>query len=137
MENLKERRWKQRFSNFEKAYKLFKEAIENYNDKNSKLEKEGIIQRFEYTFELAWKTLKDYLEYGGILVSLPREIIKQSFSKGLISDGDAWVDMLEKRNLIAHTYDEKNFEIVINLIKDKYFKAVNQVYEYLLEKNKK
>ena len=119
MNNLKEIRWKQRFSNFQKAYKLFKEGIKMYNDKNSKLEKEGIIQRFEYTFELAWKTLKDYLEYGGILVNLPREIIKQSFSKGLIFDGDPWIDMLEKRNLIAHTYDEKNFELVINLIRDK------------------
>ncbi len=136
MENLKQIRWKQRFSNFEKAYKLLKEGIETSSDISSKLEKEGIIQRFEYTFELAWKTLKDYLEYGGILVSLPREIIKQSFAKSLIIDGDAWIDMLEKRNLIAHTYDEKNFELVINLIKDKYFKAIDQVYGLLLEKSK-
>lgn len=137
MENLKQIRWKQRFSNFEKAYKLLKEGIETSGDISSKLEKEGIIQRFEYTFELAWKTLKDYLEYGGILVNLPREIIKQSFAKSLITDGDAWIDMLEKRNLIAHTYDEKNFEIVIGLIKDKYFKAIDQAYELLLEKSRK
>ena len=136
MDNLKEIRWKQRFSNFEKAFKLYKEGLENLKDTSTDIEKEGIIQRFEYTFELAWKTLKDYLEYGGIIANLPREIIKQSFSKGLIKDGDVWIDMLEKRNLIAHTYDEKNFKLVFDLIKDKYFKAINQVFDYLFEKIK-
>ena len=137
MNNLKEIRWKQRFSNFEKAFKLYKEGLESLKDTSTDIEKEGIIQRFEYTFELAWKTLKDYLEYGGITVNLPREIIKQSFSKGLIKDGDVWIDMLEKRNLIAHTYDDKNFKLVFDLIKGEYFKAIHQVFDYLFEKIKK
>ena len=77
------------------------------------------------------------MEYGGIIVDLPREIIKQSFSKGLIKDGDVWIAMLEKRNLIAHTYDKENLDVVFNLIKDIYFKAISQVYEYLFEMSKK
>jgi nucleotidyltransferase substrate binding protein (TIGR01987 family) len=92
------------------------------------LEKEGLIQRFEYTFELAWKTLKDYLESQKVNVVFPREVIKAAFHYGLINDGESWMDMLDKRNLLAHTYDEANFEMAIEMIKDSYFFAITQVY---------
>lgn len=133
--NFEEIRWKQRFSNFEKAFKLLEEGVQKAQG-ISTLEHEGMIQRFEYTFELAWKTLKDYLEYGGIITNLPREVIKQAFANELILDGDSWVDMLEKRNLIAHTYDEKNFKLVLDLILNKYFPSIKQVYELLSSKVK-
>jgi len=94
--NLKEIRWKQRFANFEKAYFQFKSAVEHINELND-LEKEGLIQRFEYTFELAWKTLKDYLEAQDVPASFPREVIKTAFQYELIEDGEAWMDMLEKK----------------------------------------
>ena len=135
LSNMKEIRWKQRFSNFEKAFKLLEEGI-SLTENTSNIVKEGVIKRFEYTFELAWKTLKDYMEHGGIVTNLPREVIKQAFANGLILDGDAWIDMLEKRNLIAHTYDEKNFETVFSLITQKYFQAIKQVYDLLSKKNK-
>lgn len=128
--NLKEIRWRQRFENFEKAHRQFDSAIQNFENLNV-LEKEGLIQRFEYTFELAWKTLKDYLESQGVPVSFPREVIKASFHYGLIKDGETWMDMLEKRNLLAHTYDEERFQFAVRKIKDSYYVAITQVYRDL------
>jgi len=125
--NLKEIRWKQRFANFEKAYFQFKSAVEHINEL-SDLEKEGLIQRFEYTFELAWKTLKDYLEAQDVPASFPREVIKTAFQYELIEDGEAWMDMLEKRNLMAHTYDREKFDQALKLIHSAYYHAISQVY---------
>jgi len=65
----------------------------------------ALIKSFEMTFELSWKTLKDYLKYNGIDVKLPREVIKQSFSNDIIADGQLWIEMLEERHLVAHTCD--------------------------------
>ncbi len=97
-------RWQQRFQNFEKAFLLLSDALEN--SPGSKLEKEGVIQRFEYTFELAWKTMKDYLNFGGITSHLPRDVIKEAFAHNLIDNGQIWIEMLESRNILSHTYDE-------------------------------
>lgn len=131
--NEKETRWRQRFQNFEKAYIQFNAAVNDF-PKLSILEKEGLIQRFEYTFELAWKTLKDYLEAQEIPVSFPREVIKSAFHYGLINDGEVWMDMLEKRNLMAHTYNESRFNLAIKKIKDEYHIAITQVYKDLGDK---
>ena len=127
-------RWKQRFENFQKAFGLLESAIKGPSP--SKLEKEGIIQRFEYTFELAWKTLRDYMRYGGIETNLPREVIKEAFANGLITDGQAWMDMLEKRNLMAHTYDEAAFEQAYAGIVNDYYKAIRQVHDLFIAKSR-
>jgi len=126
-------RWKQRFVNFDRAVSLLEEGVSLGTDVPN-IQKEGVIKRFEYTFELAWKVLKDYMEYGGIEANLPREIIKQAFANGLIKDGAIWFDMLEKRNLIVHNYDEKSFELVFKLITSKYFSAIKQLHELLSKK---
>lgn len=128
--NKKEIRWRQRFENFDKAYAQFRDAILQF-EKLSKLEKEGLIQRFEYTFELAWKTLKDYLESQEVNVKFPREVIKESFHYELIQDGDIWMDMLEKRNLLSHTYNEERFNIAVQKIYEEYYEAISQVYKEL------
>lgn len=125
----KEIRWRQRFENFDKAFQQLTFAI-NLFDSLSILEKEGLIQRFEYTFELAWKTIKDYLEANDVNVRFPREVIKEGFHFEVIDDGDVWMDMLEKRNLLAHTYDEERFNFVTLKIKTEYYSAVAQVYNY-------
>lgn len=130
---MNENRWRRRFNNFEKAYKQFHNAIAIF-DSLSMLEKEGLIQRFEYTFELAWKTVKDYLEYQEVPVTFPREVIKEAFHYGLIEDGEMWMDMLEKRNLLAHTYDEERFQLAIKMIKDHYYAAISQLYHELGDK---
>ena len=125
-------RWKQRFSNFEKAMGLLGSGLAQ--PRLSKLEKEGVIQRFEYTFELAWKTLQDHLRHGGIESGLPRDVIKQAFAGGLIKDGQTWIEMLESRNLMSHTYDEASFEKAFERIREQYFTALKQVFELLRSK---
>ena len=87
--NGKDIRWKQRFENFSKAFKQLDEAIKVYPNL-SDLEKEGLVQRFEYTFELAWKTLKDYLESKGVIVSFPRDVIKEAFAAQVVEDGSSF-----------------------------------------------
>jgi nucleotidyltransferase substrate binding protein (TIGR01987 family) len=111
----KEIRWKQRFDNLNHAFNKLNSAVSEVKNL-SPLEKEGVIQRFEYTFELCWKTLKDYLESVGVEAQFPRDVIKKSFQYELIGDGDIWINMLDKRNLLAHCYDEKLFEQAVALI---------------------
>ncbi|MGV8146460.1 MAG: nucleotidyltransferase substrate binding protein [Alkaliphilus sp.] len=129
----KDIRWRQRFENFDKAYKQLHLAILDF-EKLSVLEKEGLVQRFEYTFELAWKTLKDYLEAQEVDAKFPRAVIKEAFHYELIQDGEVWMDMLEKRNLLAHTYDEARFNFAVRKIKEEYYKAISQVHSLLGEK---
>ena len=129
----KEIRWRQRYISFEKAYLRFGSVCTSMDQLNM-LEKEGMLQRFEYTFELAWKTLKDYLKSQKVEVSFPREVIKAAFHYGLIKDGEMWMDMLDKRILLSHTYDEDTFNTVTEMIKKGYFDAITQVYMELGEK---
>ncbi|MDY0374953.1 MAG: nucleotidyltransferase substrate binding protein [Desulfobacterium sp.] len=133
-DNTKDVRWRQRFQNFEKAYKQLKISVLQVHGL-SDLEKEGMVQRFEYTFELAWKTLKDYLEAQQVDAKFPREVIKQAFHYEIIEDGEIWMDMLEKRNLMAHTYEEKIFRMAVDNISTKYFNAISQVYDFLQKKS--
>lgn len=116
-------RWKQRFQNFEKAFVFLKEAVEK--DSLSQLEKARLIQIYEFTFELAWKTLKDCLQLKGFEINFPRDTIKVSFQCNMISNGDLWMDMLEKRNLMSHTYDETKAELACQLIKNQYFALIS------------
>ena len=96
-------RWKQRFESFNRAYNLLSEALQNGPSALPALEKEGVIQRFEYSLELAWKTVKDYLEEGGRIISpvTPRQVLKEAFAAKIISDGQVWMDMLYHRNLLS------------------------------------
>ena len=119
-------RWKQRFQNFENTLIKLEKAV-NKNDL-SELEIAGIIHIYEFTFELSWKTLKDYLEEKEVAVKFPKDTIKEAFKYELIDDGDLWIDMLQKRNLMSHTYNEYNAKLAYRLIVDQYFKALNQLY---------
>jgi nucleotidyltransferase substrate binding protein (TIGR01987 family) len=122
-------RWKQRYENFDRALgKLVQALIE---EKLSELERAGVIQYYQFTFELAWKTLKDYMEERGIDAKFPRDVIKEAFRYGLIEDGELWLDMLQKRNLMAHTYDENTAETAYRLIRDRYTNALKQVHDRL------
>ncbi len=113
-------RWKQRFSNFNKAFKQLERfvAVENLNE----LEKQGLIKAFEYTYELSWKTLQDILIEKGYLGILgPKPVIEQSFRDGYIQDGNGWMRMHKSRNLTSHTYDEQTAEEIIHNIRIEYF----------------
>ncbi len=91
----KDIRWKQRFGNLDRAYTLLRSALEEKRpDQLSDLEQEGVILRFEYTYELAWKTMKDYLEENGVVLEeiTPRSVIKEAFAARIIPDGQVWID---------------------------------------------
>lgn len=127
-------RWKQRFQNFDKAIELLSSAM----DENlSMLEKEGLIQRFEYTYELAWKTLKDYLEYSSsinLIEVTARNVFKEAFAAGIIKDELVFIDMMLSRNLLSHCYDFSKFNEIILALKSRYFKALSDLHEFFLER---
>jgi nucleotidyltransferase substrate binding protein (TIGR01987 family) len=108
-----------------------KELAEAVNKKEySVLERAGLIQLFEMTFELAWKTMKDYLEEKGITVKFPRDVIKESFQNDIVENGHAWIGMLEKRNLLSHTYDEQKATEAARLIREDFFPELKQVFAF-------
>ncbi|MEI8301548.1 MAG: HI0074 family nucleotidyltransferase substrate-binding subunit [Chlamydiota bacterium] len=121
-------RWQQRLINLRKAFSLLTQAV-SQNEYNE-LEKAGLIQQFEFCFELSWKTLKDYLGNEGVSVDTPRDVIKQAFSMNLLSDVNIWIDALEKRNLLSHAYEKETALLVISLIKEKYFLAVKHLVTF-------
>jgi nucleotidyltransferase substrate binding protein (TIGR01987 family) len=124
-------RWKQRLENFEKAFHFLAAGLSK--ETLSELERAGVIQAYEFTFELAWKTMKDYLNEKQVEVRFPRDVIKEAFHYEIIDDGELWLDMLEKRNVMAHTYQESNAELAIRLIQTSYFSAIQQLHERMSE----
>ena len=131
-------RWKQRFQNYDRAFILLRSALEDRElDDLSPLEQEGVIQRFEYTFELAWKTLKDYLIDNGnsILPEITvRTVIKEGFSAGILKDGQVFIDMMLSRNLLSHCYDQKKFMEVLIVLKSRYLPAMSDLHDFFLER---
>lgn len=121
-------RWKQRFQNLEQAYSQLQKGLAI--SKPNEIERQGIIQSFEFTFELAWKALKDYLESQGVKTSFPRDAIKEAFHHEILEDGETWLKMLDKRNLIAHTYDEKKAAEALRLIRKEFFDAITRVIHF-------
>lgn len=126
-------RWQQRFENYDRAVRLLREPIEQGVDSLSDLEKEGVIQRFEMTMELAWKTLKDYLENSGMVIKpvTPRMVVKEAFAARILEDGQVWIDMLDHRNLLAHAYDSETFEKAVQAINLLYYPAIAKLHEWL------
>ena len=129
-------RWKQRFQNFDRAVVLLREPIERDVTTLSELEKEGTIQRFEFALELAWKTLKDYLEFEGRVIDpvTPRNVIKEAFAARILRDGQVWIDMLDHRNLLSHTYDEVTFDKAVLAIRDRYLAAIEDLHLWFMER---
>ncbi len=133
-ENNQDIRWRQRFSNFSRAFGLLGQSLAIQIP--SEAERAGLIQFFEMSFELAWKVLKDYLEIEGFAVNSPRSAIKQAFQIGLITDGQVWMEALTDRNLTFHTYDEAIAIAVERKIRTEYFPILNQLSVSMQEKVK-
>lgn len=133
-QNKQDIRWEQRFSNYQKALSQLEKYVEK--EKLSNMERQGLIKAFEFTYELAWNTLKDYLEYQGILeLTGSRDAIRQSFKNELIADGNGWMNMLESRNKTSHTYNEETAEEIANAVLTLYynlFKSLENKLEALL-----
>jgi len=126
-------RWKQRFESFDRSYVLLRSALENGPEALNALEKEGVTQRFEYCFELAWKTVKDYLEASGLVFATvtPRQVLKDAFAAKILKEGPVWMDMLDHRNLLSHTYDSTQFNIALDAIHRRYLNALAELHEFL------
>ncbi len=123
-------RWKQRFNNLERAFANLESALDLPN--LDILQRAGLIQFFNWTFELSWKTLKDLLEYQGFSgFDSPRTVLKQAFAVSLIQKGEVWLDCLEKRNLSSHVYDEAIAQQVENAIRSDYFPVIKALVEKL------
>ena len=133
-------RWKQRFYNFRRAFTLLQSAFADNNvDDFSDLEKEGVIQRFEYTYELGWKTFRDYLEFSGIQEeSTPRRVIKKCAAAGIFQEADInpeiFLDMMLTRNALSHTYDFEQFNQAIEKIQQLYLAELEKTYMFFISK---
>jgi len=130
-------RWKQRFQNFDRAFILLRSALEENSVRPlSQLELEGVIQRFEYCYELAWKTISDYLKENGLIINpvTPRNIFKEAFASGIIDDGQVWIDMMLQRNLLSHTYDFNEFNNAVTALNEKFLYALSKLHEWFFEK---
>lgn len=129
-------RWVYRFDNFKRAFALLGEAIQTIRERKiSSLEQEGVIQRFEYTWELTWKVLKDYLEYTGIILDTvtPAAVIKAAIAANIIKNGDVWMSALDSRNKMSHTYDFKKFEKIVISIEKEYYPELECMHLKMLE----
>ncbi|MFH0730459.1 MAG: nucleotidyltransferase substrate binding protein [Pseudomonadota bacterium] len=122
----KDIRWEQRFSNYRKALRLLQKFIDK--GELSELEKQGLVKAFEYTFELAWNTVKDFLEYKGQTdIYGSRDAIAKAFLLGLIQDGEGWMDMLKSRNLTSHTYNEETADEICRAVVKTYHRLFNEL----------
>ena len=113
-------RWQQRFANYQKALAQLRRFLEHGN--LNELEQQGLIQAFEYTYELAWQVMKDFLEHEGNLnISGSRSAMREAFKVGLIAGEAAWQAMITHRNLTVHTYNEDLANEIATAITHTYF----------------
>ena len=127
-------RFEQRREDYFNALERLKEAVKQGD---SDIIIDGILHRFEFTFELAWKTIKDYMEYMGIVnkIGSPRENIQLAYKQGIIEDGEIWIDIMLSRNALSHLYNERESRKIYNEIKEKYiveFEKLEEKFENIL-----
>jgi nucleotidyltransferase substrate binding protein (TIGR01987 family) len=124
-QSLQDIRWKQRFNNYLQAFQTLVEAVELAQARElSKLEQQGLIQVFEFTHELAWNVLKDYLEEQGFVGIIgSKNATREAFKNGLITDGEAWLDMIKTRKLTSHTYNTVIARSIVNNILTRFYPA--------------
>jgi len=115
-------RWEQRFRNYNKALSKLKEGVEINSETITELEKEGVIQRFEFTHELAWNVIKDYCEYqGNTSITGSRDATREAFKINLVTNGEGWMDMISSRNKTSHTYNEDTMHEIFDKIIHSYY----------------
>lgn len=106
------------------AFGRLNDGISNTKDE---LDKDGVIQRFEFTFELLWKTLKIFLEDKGILCRSPKDCLVESFKFGIIEDEEPFLEMLDDRNKMSHLYSREESESIFERVKEKYVSEIEKV----------
>lgn len=118
-------RWKQRFMNYQKALAQLEKGVALAEQRAlSELEEQGLIQSFEFTHELSWNVMKDFFDYQGITnIAGPRDATKEAFQRGLIEDGETWMEMIKSRNKTSYTYNQVTAQEIVEKIKTSYFKS--------------
>lgn len=120
MSSVQDVRWEQRFQNYERALAVLSRGLQQreYNE----LERQGLIQAFEYCYELAWKTLQDIIDERGFVgIAGPRPVLQKAFELGIISNGHQWMEMVKSRNATVHTYDEQKALEIISIVRSQYY----------------
>jgi hypothetical protein len=141
-------RWEQRFSNYVKAFDKLSQSVDfirknvgdDFDDDGiakvlSEMIQEGLIQRFEYTHELAWNVMKDYAAYqGNPNITGSRDAVREAFKMQLIKDGETWMDMIESRNKTSHTYNEETSNEIFGKILNEYYPVFSDFRKLMEEK---
>lgn len=122
-------RWKQRFDNYLRALETLRRGVALARQRElSELEQQGLVQGFEFTHELAWNVLKDYLEDMGVAGIIgSKGATREAFQNGLVEDGDAWMEMIRARNLSLHTYNPETAQQIVTNILTRFFPAFEQL----------
>ncbi len=126
-------RWKQRFDNYIKALSRLDAAVTLAGKRPlSELEQQGLVQAFEFTHELSWKLLKDFLEdRGNTGIFGSKDAIREAFSAGIITNGEIWMDMLVKRNLSNHTYNQSIADDISDSILNRYIGEFHSLRNFM------
>lgn len=123
-------RWKQRFEHFDRAFLRLQEAVQQ--PELNELERNGLMQRFEFTLELAWKTLKDYLEYQGFSFRpSPKETLRQAYEAGYLQNVQPLLDGYDMRNQLSHDYSDEKFHFAEKLFRDETYAALAALHAFL------
>lgn len=135
MAGQKDIRWQQRFSNYRKALARLSEAVSR--EELNRLEEQGLIQGFEYTFELAWNTIKDFYQFQGEeAIQGSRDAFRMAINRGLVNDGHTWMDMIKSRQDTVHSYNEETAREVARDVREKYYPLFVVLEERMLEEMK-
>lgn len=129
--------WKQRFDNYTKAFAELRDIANLAASRPlSRLEQQGAIQCFEYTHELAWNVLKDYLEFQGHtgLVG-SRDSTREAFRRGLLQDGEVWMAMIKSRNTTSHAYDQEVADKIYAQILSDFYPAFQELHASFLPRS--
>ena len=129
-------RWQQRFDNYQRALTQLTAAVELSTQREfTQLEKQGVIQGFEFVHELTWNVLKDLLEFEGIQgIVGSRGAVREAFKRGLLADGELWLDMIDKRNLTSHTYNAELAQDMVNTIVHRYYPSFVALQQQLMQR---
>jgi len=127
-------RWQQRFSHYQRALRQLESSSElSLRRSLSDLEKQGLIKVFEFTHELAWNVMKDYFEYqGATSIMGSRDATREAFQKGLITDGEGWMEMIQSRNQTAHTYNQNVADEIAGKVTGRYYKLLLELEKKLI-----
>ena len=128
-------RWKQRFSNYRLALSRLADGVCLARQRPlSELEKQGLIQAFEFTHELAWNVMKDFFAYqGNVSIMGSRDAVREAFAKGLVEEGEGWMEMIKSRNQTSHTYNQKVADEIVERILEAYFPLFESLSRRLTE----